>query len=202
MDVAHSQALKSLIFPLLDDLHRVARSLSKNPHAAEDLVAETVVRACESIHRLRDKSRAKSWLLRILGNLFISEQRRHQRHRTVSLQSMEDDVTGFSLFEHLEEALHSDENPERDAIRKLMDEDIRAAISGLSSDFRLAVVLCDMEGYSYKEIAHLLSVPIGTVRSRVARGRALLQKRLWHHMKDFGRIPRSRNGSPGPCPAA
>ena len=180
------QDLKSLILPHLDELNRVARSLCRDPDLAEEMVADTVARACESIHRLRDHSRAKAWLMRILGNVFINDRRMRQRHPLVSLDLLDHDEQRFSVFEHLEQAGPITTTPEEEFTRHVLDQDIQDALASIPANFRLAVALCDVEGYTYGEIARILSVPVGTVRSRIARGRSILQKRLWIHMKDLG----------------
>lgn len=184
--------LKKLVLPLLNDLHRVAFSLCRDRDRAEELVAETIAKACESFSHLRDKSKVKQWLLRILSNSFISELRRVNRHRTMELIEKEDNEMPFSLFENLEVSFHSSYNPEQEVISKLVDNDIQKALTELPEDFRIAVVLCDVEGYSYDEIAKVLQIPVGTVRSRIARGRSLLQKQLWFHVQDLNLLPKRK----------
>jgi RNA polymerase sigma-70 factor (ECF subfamily) len=183
--------LRALILPLLDDLHRVAMRLTHSSVEAEELVAETALRACEGFAALRDFTKAKQWMLRILTNLFITSCRTKKRYQQV-LYEETDDGQPFSLYAHLSE--HSDGNPERELISKLMDEDIQRALASLPVEYRLAVVLCDVEGYSYDEIAALLEIPIGTVRSRLSRGRSVLQKRLYHYAQEQGWIKPTQTG--------
>ncbi len=183
------QELKALILPLIDDLHCVALRLTRSGTEAEELVAETVMRACEGYSSLRDHAKAKQWMLRILSNTFISNYRTKKSHQEISLNERYDDGEPlFSLFDEMQEISESDRNPERELINKLLDEDIQKAVSSLPEVFRVVVVLCDVEGYSYEEIAKIVEVPVGTVRSRLARGRAHLQKMLYHHALENGLI--------------
>lgn len=188
MTYEEQQEFKSLLLPHVDELHRMAYHLCHTHCDAEDLVMEAVAKACEHFHRLRDKTKAKPWLFRILSNTFISACRSKRGHPTVEyLETPDDDH--FSLFDKVSQPfLLWWGNPERELINKLMDEDIHRALDELPNEFRLAVVLCDVEGCSYKEIAGILQVPIGTVRSRIMRGRSLLQKKLYHHARDLGLI--------------
>lgn len=178
--------LKATILPVLDDLYRVALSLTHSSNDAEELVADTVARACQNIASLRDNAKAKQWLLRILTNAFLSSRRSKKRHMEVYYDEQEDEENPFSLFEAVAKHHADDGNPELAVINKLMDEDIRRAIAQLPEEYRTVVVLCDVEGYAYQESAAILDVPIGTIRSRLSRGRGLLQKRLYHYAIEHG----------------
>lgn len=169
--------------PLVSDLHRVAFELCRSSDEAEDLVAETVVRACQSYATLRDATKARQWLLRILTNTFISTRRSKKIRQEVPYDEAEDP---FSLFEELAPPSSSWGNPEREVINKFLNEDIDQALRALPEEFRVAVVLCDIEGYAYDEIAQTLDIPVGTVRSRLSRGRTILQKQLFHHAVERG----------------
>lgn len=190
MTKEEQQEFKSLVLPYLDELLRMAYHLCHVQCDAEDLVMETITKACEHFHRLRDKTKVKSWLFRILSNAFISFYRSQKGHQTVEyIETANDEDGHFSLFAEVSQPfLLWWGNPERELINKLMDEDIQRAVAGLPHEFRLAVVFCDVEGLSYEEISRVLHVPIGTVRSRIARGRSLLQKKLYHHAQDLGFI--------------
>jgi RNA polymerase sigma factor (sigma-70 family) len=185
---------KRLVLPHLDVLHRVALHLTHQPSEAEEIVAEAIFKACGNFRRLRDKDRIKQWLLRILCNDFISLRRMKRRHQGVPFEEeWEDDAAPFSAFDGISRSLVlGSNNPEELLIQKLMDEDIKRAIGTLPEEFHLAVVLCDVEGLRYREIAHILKLPIGTVRSRLSRGRALLQKKLWHYAQDVGLLRRRK----------
>lgn len=186
------QEFKSLVLPHLDGLHRLALRLCHDQCNAEDLVAETITKACENFRRLRDRSRMKAWLCRILSNTFFTYCREAKRVQHVEyIDPDRDDERGrFSLFDEVSQPfLLWWGKPERELIDKLLDADIQRAIGELPEEYRVAVVLCDVEGLSYREIAGILRIPIGTVRSRLARGRSLLQKKLWHHAQEIGLIP-------------
>ncbi len=190
--------LKTVVLPLLDDLYRVALRLTHSNVEAEELVGETVARACENITSLRDLTKAKQWLLRILTNAFLSSRRSKKRRQEVPYnETDDDDAPSFSLFEALTQHQSEERNPERIVISKLMDEEIQQAIAALPQEYRAVVVLCDVEGYAYQEIAAILDVPIGTVRSRLSRGRGLLQKRLYHYAKEQGWLSSQKASSKG-----
>lgn len=182
--------IRTLILPFVKDLHRVAIHLTRNPDAAEDLVADTITLACERFRQLRDYNKVKQWLLRILSNKFIDNTRAQNRLTSVSLD--EDEEDSFSLFDQLSVPfLLWWRNPEQELLNKILDEDISSAIAELPEQFRFVVILCDVEGLSYKEIASVLNIPIGTVRSRIARGRSILQKQLWDYALEAGIIKSS-----------
>ncbi len=175
----------------LDQLYGAAVRLTRNPHDAQDLVAETVSRAWAGIESLQDPNRLVPWMLRIMTNHFISE-RRKRVNRTPHEEYIEEpdgDEAPFSIFERLHQPiLLWWGNPEQQFLDQLLKEDIESALDTLPESFRLVVVLADMEGLSYQEIAEALDVPIGTVRSRLARARSQLQKSLWTHALDKGLV--------------
>lgn len=178
----------------LPDLYGTALRLSKNPADAEDLVAEAVAKAWAGFGTLHDRSCFRGWLFRILTNTFVSGCRA-QSTRPVHEPLVEDgEEASFSLFERLHQPfLLWWGNPEQEFLNKLLREDLEKAVDALPEGFRVAVVLADLQGFSYQEIAEALEVPIGTVRSRLARGRALLQKALWEHGKDAGLVRQPLN---------
>lgn len=173
----------------LPDLYGTALRLSKNPADAEDLVAEAVAKAWAGFDALHDKQRFRGWIFRILTNTFISGCR-SLRTRPVHEAFVEDESeANFSLFERLHQPfLLWWGNPEQEFLNKLLREDLQAAVDALPEAFRVVVILADLQGFSYQEVSEALEVPIGTVRSRLARGRALLQKALWEHGKDAGLV--------------
>ena len=175
----------------LDHLYGAAVRLTRNPHDAQDLVAETVTRAWTCIETLQEPNRLLPWMLRIMTNHFISE-RRKRAFRTPHeeyIEEPEGDEARFSIFERLHQPiLLWWGNPEQQFLDQLLKEDIETALDSLPESFRLVVVLADMEGLSYQEIAEALDVPIGTVRSRLARARSQLQKSLWKHALDKGLV--------------
>lgn len=183
------QEFAAVVFPLLDEMHALALHLCRSQSTAEDLVAETVVRACANFRELRDRSKAKPWLFRILTNAFLSSCRKQKTRQEVSYEEVEgeDDTGSFSLFQQLSQPfLLWWGNPEREFINKLMDEDIRRALDALSEDHRVVILLSDVEGLSYAEISDALDIPVGTVRSRLARARGVLQQKLWRCAQEMG----------------
>jgi RNA polymerase sigma-70 factor (ECF subfamily) len=173
-------------------LFGTALRLTRNRADAEDLVADTVARGWSHLHELGDRTRLRGWLFRILTNAFLSARRTDARHGVhESLDDETDD--GFSLFEQLHAPiLLFWGTPEREFLDKLLREDLTRAVDALPEPFRLVVVLADMHGCTYQEIAETLQVPVGTVRSRLARARALLQKALWTHARDAGLVERKQ----------
>lgn len=180
--------LTKVVLAHADGLKRFALSLSKNELESDDLVAETVLKAFENFHQLKDRSKIKQWLFRILNNKFISNyrsKRKLQEHNTRS-ENGETDFS-FSLFEEISESTFvADGNPETKFISRLTQASIQTAINSLPDEFKTALVLCDVEEFSYAEIAAVIQVPVGTVRSRIARARNILQKKLWFHAQELG----------------
>jgi RNA polymerase sigma-70 factor (ECF subfamily) len=149
------------------------------------LVAEAVARAWINLGTLQHRDRFRGWTFRILTNLFLERRRAEVAHPTeASLDDMGED---FSLFERVHQPfLLWWGDPEREFLDRLFREDLERALDALPECYRVVVALADVQGLGYKEIADLLQVPIGTVRSRLARGRSLLQKALWQHALDAG----------------
>ncbi len=189
--VADRDWFECAVIELLSDLFGTALRLTRNRVDAEDLVADTVARAWSHRHELADRGRLRGWLFRILTNAFLSARRTDAR-RGVH-QSLDDEADdGFSLFEQLHAPiLLWWGTPERDFLDKLLREDLTRAVDALPEPFRLVIVLADMDGCTYQEIADTLHIPVGTVRSRLARARALLQKALWTHAQEAGLVKRS-----------
>jgi RNA polymerase sigma-70 factor (ECF subfamily) len=172
------------VLNMLPELLGTARRLARNREDAEDLAAEAITRAWLHRGALRERDRFAGWIVRILTNLFLS-RRRSEASRPQ--ETCLDEETEFSLFDRLHQPfLLWWGTPEQDFLDRLLREDLIRAIEALPDHFRIVVVLADVEGLSYGEIAGSLEVPVGTVRSRLARGRALLQKALWDHACDAG----------------
>ncbi|MGQ0751741.1 MAG: sigma-70 family RNA polymerase sigma factor [Betaproteobacteria bacterium] len=184
------KAFESQVLELLGPLHCVARRLTCNDADAEDLVAETVARAWKALDTLESESAFRSWLFRILNNTFISEVRRASaRPQTDSLHAEEVDAEDaeFSLFEQMHQPfLLWFHNPEQEFLDKLLKEDLDRALATLPEHYRIVVILSDFEEFNYAEIAGMLGIPIGTVRSRLARARGSLQKILWQQAREHG----------------
>lgn len=173
---------------LLPNLYATALHFARNAADAEDLVADAVAKAWAALHTLHDPSRFRCWILRILTNTYFMQYRaRAAQPRVEPLPDEESD--DFSLFEKLHEPfLLWWGNPEQQFLDRLLRVDLERAIGELPDPFRTVVVLVDLEGLTYAEVAHALDVPVGTVRSRLARGRGILQKALWRHGRDAGLV--------------
>lgn len=174
---------------LLGPLQGVARRLCGNDTEAEDLVAETVARAWRKRDDLADPAAFRAWMFRILHNTFVSERRRPHCTRETPLGIDEDceDEPRFSLFEQMHQPfLLWFGNPEQEFLDKLLREDLERALAALPEAYRVVVILSDLEELTYAEIATALEIPVGTVRSRLARGRCALQKRLWESAQAYG----------------
>jgi RNA polymerase sigma-70 factor, ECF subfamily len=182
-------AFETHVLAILGPLHGVARRLTKNEADAEDLVAESVTRAWQARASLADTRAFRAWMFRILTNTFISERRKMlARPREEQLvDESSDREEGFSLFERLHQPfLLWFANPEQEFLDKLLREDLDRALAALPEHYRVVVVLADVEGLKYGEIAEALDLPIGTVRSRLARARSALQRTLWSVARDHG----------------
>ena len=181
---------------LLDGLYGAALRLTKNQPDAEDLVAETVTKALDNLESLQDRKHLRGWIFRILTNTFVSEWRKKSARPQTEVLEEDGDEAEFSLFEKLHQPfLLWWGTPEQEFLNKVLREDLERAVDALPEVFRIVVVLTQLEGFSYDEAAKMLRVPVGTVRSRLARGRGLLQKALWQHGREAGWIPNGTGDS-------
>ncbi len=168
----------------LDVLYRVALRLSGNPSDADDLVQETMLKAYRAWDQYEKGTNAKAWLLTILRHAFINEYRRRTRHpETVDL----DKIEPYAVFPEVQ-----DEDPQGAFFDRIVDDEVLRAIDQLPVAFRETLVLSDVEGMSYQEIAGILGIPVGTVKSRLFRARQLLQGKLYDYAVEMGYI----KGSP------
>ncbi len=178
------------VLPLMDRLYGTALRLTRDASEAEDLVAETVARAWSKLDDLRDRDRFDGWIFRILANTFVSERRK----RTPGLDRHVPDGSGgteeeFSLFRHLHQPfLLWWGTPEQAFLNRLLRDDLRRALDDLPEVYRTVVVLVDLHGWRYAEVAQLFEVPVGTVRSRLSRGRSMLQRTLWEQARESGLV--------------
>jgi RNA polymerase sigma-70 factor (ECF subfamily) len=181
----------AIVTDLLPSLYGTALRFTRNRAEAEDLVADTVARAWSHLEELADRERLRGWLFRILTNGFLSLRRSDARHGVP--ESLDDNDEGFSLFEQLHAPiLLFWGSPEQEFLNKVLREDLARAVDALPEPFRVVVVMADINSCTYQEIAETLQVPIGTVRSRLARARGLLQKALWMHAQDAGLVSRKQ----------
>ena len=183
------EAFETQVLAILGPLHGVARRLTNNEADAEDLVAESITRAWQARASLADAGAFRAWVFRILNNTFISERRKTlaRPREELLVEKSGDEEGAFSIFERLHQPfLLWFANPEQEFLDKLLREDLDRAIAALPEHYRVVVVLADVEGLTYGEIAEALDVPVGTVRSRLARGRNALQRTLWNVARDHG----------------
>jgi len=174
---------------MLDDLYGTAVRLTRNSADAEDLVGEAVAKAFASLHTLKDRQAFRGWLFRILSNSFITECRKRKIRSETPLTTEADDGNDgeFWLFDKLHQPfLLWWGNPEQQFLNNLLRDDLIKAVDELPENFRIVLVLAEVEGFNYQEIADMLELPIGTVRSRLSRARSMLQKTLWEHANDRG----------------
>jgi len=174
---------ESAAMPYLDALYNTAYRMARNAEDAEDLVQETYLKAYRSFDQFTPGTNLKAWLFKILKNTFINEYRKRQSKPAAS---------DFSEIEgSFESQVRSDpaaqiKNPEEEILDTSFDEGVQDALDRLPPDYRMAVLLADLEGFSYKEIAEILEIPVGTVMSRLYRGRKLLEEALLVYARDHG----------------
>jgi RNA polymerase sigma-70 factor (ECF subfamily) len=169
-------------------LYSAAMRMTRNPADAEDLVQETFLKAYRAYHTFQEGTNLKAWLYRILTNTYINKYRKESRRPSeVDLGSVED----LYLYRRIgsEESAEAARTTEERVLDGLVESDIKEAVEDLPENFRIPVLLADLEGFSYKEIAEILDIPIGTVMSRLHRGRKAMQKSLWEYAMKRGLVP-------------
>ncbi|WP_428265478.1 sigma-70 family RNA polymerase sigma factor [Haliangium sp.] len=180
--------------PHLDALFGAAYRMTRNPRDAEDLVQETMLRAYRFWDTFQKDSNCKAWLFRILTNTFINGYQKNKRSREVldAAQAEQRTVGGVLV----QERSADQRDPEELMLDRALSDDVVRALESLPDDFRVAVVLCDVEGFSYKEIAEIVECPVGTVMSRLHRGRRLLKKALHDFAVEQGIIKADPDSAP------
>ena len=169
-------------------LYSAAMRMTRNPSDAEDLVQETFLKAYRAYHTFEEGTNLKAWLYRILTNTFINKYRKESRRPSeVDLGAVED----LYLYRNIgsEESAEAARTTEERVLDGLVESDIKKAVEDLPENFRLPVLLADLAGFSYKEIADILDIPIGTVMSRLHRGRKAMEKSLWDYAVKRGLVP-------------
>lgn len=179
--------------PLASQLYGAAMRLTRNPSDAEDLVQETFLKAYRAYDTFESGTNIKAWLYRILTNTFINNYRRDTRRpQETDLGDLED----VYLFRRMnrDTSTGSTSSAEQQLLEGLVESDIKEAVESLPESFRMVVLLADLEGFSYKEIAEILDIPIGTVMSRLHRGRKALQRALWDFARQRGLVTGTQDG--------
>jgi RNA polymerase sigma-70 factor (ECF subfamily) len=164
-------------------LYSAALRMTRNPADAEDVVQETYLKAYRAYATFEAGTNLKAWLYRILTNTYINKYRKQQRRPSeVELGELQD----LYLYKRLGEQSGATQSAEQDVLDDFVDSDVKQALESLPEHFRMPVLFADVEGFSYKEIAEILDIPIGTVMSRLHRGRKALQKKLWNVAEERG----------------
>jgi RNA polymerase sigma-70 factor (ECF subfamily) len=166
----------------MDQLYAAALRYTRNPEDARDLVQDTYMKAFTSFHQFEDGTNLRAWLYRVLTTTFINSYRKKQRQPLIANNELED----WQISQAQSHTSDLGKSAEVEALENLPDSDIKNALQELPEEFRMAVYLADVEGFSYKEIAEIVGIPAGTVMSRLHRGRKLLREKLADYARELG----------------
>jgi RNA polymerase sigma-70 factor (ECF subfamily) len=181
--------------PLMDGLYSAALRMTRNPADAEDLVQETYLKAYRAFHTFQEGTNLKAWLYRILTNTYINTYRSKKRRPD---ETDLDEVEDLYLYRRLGglEGATAGRSAEEELFDSLTSAEVKEALEALPEQFRMAVLLADVEGFAYKEIAQILDIPIGTVMSRLHRGRKAMQKQLYEFGRQRNLVPAASDPAP------
>ncbi len=195
-DVERRERFTAEALPYLDQLYSAALRYTRNPSDAEDLVQEAFAKAYAAFHQFRPGTNLKAWLYRILTNTYINAYRKEQRQpQQVSADASASDDGSFSLYDRVADTASAP--AEVEVLSHLTDDEVKQALADLPEQFRMAVYLADVEGFRYAEIAEIMGTPIGTVMSRLHRGRAALQRALYGYAQGRGLVPAASSNATG-----
>jgi RNA polymerase sigma-70 factor (ECF subfamily) len=194
--VAEQEDFERVAMEFLPSLYSAAMRMTHNPSDAEDLVQETYLKAYRGFGGFQEGTNLKAWLFRILTNTYINQYRSKQRRPEQQELGEIEDLYLYRKLGGLEGAA-AGQTTEDVVLERFSDAEVKAAIDALPENFRMPVLMADVEGFHYKEIAEILDIPIGTVMSRLHRGRKALQKSLFEYAVEHRLLP-----APDPAPAA
>jgi len=169
--------------PFLDALYNTALRMTRNAQDAEDLVQETFLKAYRHFDKFEPGTNLKAWLFKIMKNTFINDYRKRQAQPPESDFA---EIEGAFESQVSEEATQQIRNPEEEALADVLDEDVQRALDALPADYRMVVLLTDLEDFSYREVAEILDIPVGTVMSRLYRGRKRLEAEMLRYAREHG----------------
>ncbi|MBD3224408.1 MAG: sigma-70 family RNA polymerase sigma factor [Caldithrix sp.] len=185
MTEQRQKEFSELVEPHLSSLYSTALRMTHNQNDAEDLVQDTLYKAFRALDQFQRNTNFRAWVFRILVNTFITGYRKAVKQpQKVSY----DDLEEFFLYKKLDDTVSLQESSKEDFLDNFFDDDVKGALDSLPYQFRLVVLLCDVEGFSYNEISKIIDAPLGTVMSRLYRGRRLLQRSLWNYAKKRGYV--------------
>lgn len=181
VDVDRQNDFQNVVMPHKDDLYNYALSIARNSDDAQDLLQETYYKAYKNYHQFEGGTNSKAWMFMILKNTFINNYRKLKKEPAkVDYNEIED------IYESIKSNQTKENNLDLDFYNNLLDDDLSEALDKLPSKMKEVFLLCDLEGYTYEEIAEIANIPIGTVRSRLHRARKILQEELFGYAKING----------------